>query len=99
VSHAKRLAQRASNTCCSRIFLTLVYLLQNPIHSTGTDLTFVTKVHTQLNGHSHLVRPRFLPDAFIVKHYAQDVTYVGAGFLDKNRDTISGASNAPQSLR
>jgi len=27
--------------------------------------------------------------AFIVKHYAQDVTYKGDGFLDKNRDSIT----------
>ena len=56
----------------------------------GTDLTFVQKVHAQLGSHSHLARPRFAPDAFIVRHYAQDVTYNGAGFLDKNRDTITG---------
>ena len=54
------------------------------------------KVHAQLGDHTHLARPRFAPDAFIVRHYAQEVTYNGAGFLDKNRDTITG--NAAQRI-
>jgi hypothetical protein len=58
---------------------------------TGTDLTFANKLHAQLGSHTHLARPRFVPDGFVIRHYAQAVAYTAAGFLEKNRDTITGA--------
>jgi len=55
----------------------------------GTDESFVNKLYAQLKDHPFFAKPRFSNLAFIIKHYAQDVCYDVASFLDKNKDTIS----------
>lgn len=56
----------------------------------GTDDGFINKLFSTLKDHKLLAKPRFSTTAFIVKHYAQDVPYEVQGFLEKNKDTISG---------
>jgi myosin-5 len=55
----------------------------------GTDQTFVEKLHRHFGAHTFFEKPRFSSTAFTVKHYACDVTYESADFLEKNRDTVS----------
>lgn len=54
----------------------------------GTDQTFVQKLFQFLGGSTHLVQQRLAPDTFVVRHYAENVIYDGAGFLVKNNDAL-----------
>lgn len=56
----------------------------------GSDEGFINKLYATLKDHPFFAKPRFAGAAFVVKHYAQDVCYEAAGFLEKNKDTISG---------
>lgn len=71
----------------------------------ATDKTFAQKLHTQHAKHARFAAPKvhrsgkksglgassnFTADeAFIVKHFAGDVTYCVDGFLDKNMDPLN----------
>jgi len=57
----------------------------------ATDLTFVNKLHAQFNakGHPKYIKPRFSKTAFGVSHYAGDVEYETAQWLDKNKDPLA----------
>ena len=55
----------------------------------GSDATFAQKAVDKYSTHAFFAKPRFSNVAFIIKHYAQDVTYECEGFLEKTRDTIS----------
>lgn len=57
----------------------------------GTDTTFLQKLHTQLDKPENkdvFKKPRFGNTAFTIVHYAVDVTYQADGFIEKNRDTV-----------
>lgn len=36
----------------------------------------------------HFSKPRFLPNGFTISHYAGEVTYDSANFIEKNRDFV-----------
>lgn len=55
----------------------------------GSDRGFVSKLHSKCAHYHHFVKPRFGNQAFIIKHFADDVEYQSGGFLEKNRDTVS----------
>jgi myosin-5 len=57
----------------------------------GADDSFVTKLYQRFSGPTHKFfdKPRFGQSAFVVKHYAIDVTYDVEGFIEKNKDTVS----------
>jgi myosin-1 len=49
------------------------------------DMKFLQKAYAMFSQHQHF-RP--LDTAFVIKHYAGDVTYEVEGFCDKNKDTL-----------
>lgn len=58
----------------------------------GSDDSFLQKLYTQMDRKPELKnsfkKPRFGQSAFTVCHYALDVEYEAAGFLEKNRDAV-----------
>ena len=56
----------------------------------GSDQSWAQKLYTQhVKSSEHFVKPRMSNIAFIVRHYADDVTYDCPGFVEKNRDLIN----------
>ncbi|XP_063391654.1 unconventional myosin-Va [Cydia fagiglandana] len=55
----------------------------------GSDQGFVAKLHESCHKYPHFMKPRFGNQAFIIKHFADNVEYQCGGFLEKNRDTVS----------
>lgn len=57
----------------------------------GTDVDWLNQLRssTALKTKPHFALPKVQEPAFIVKHFAADVTYRVDGFLDKNKDTVS----------
>jgi myosin heavy subunit len=54
----------------------------------GSDMGFLDKVVQEHSSHPFFFKDRLKQTSFVVKHYAADVSYEIAGFLDKNRDTL-----------
>jgi len=54
----------------------------------GSDDGFTQKLYGQLTGKPSFRKPRLGENSFIVSHYAHDVEYETAGFIEKNRDTV-----------
>lgn len=55
----------------------------------GNDDGFVNKLYQNFDKkESFFKKPRFGNSAFIVKHYAMEVSYESEGFIEKNRDTV-----------
>lgn len=62
----------------------------------ATDRSFAIKVHTTHLNNSFLAKPKFSrgkkrlneDEAFVVRHFAGEVVYETANFLDKNNDTL-----------
>eukprot|EP00002_Diphylleia_rotans_P005132 TRINITY_DN1421_c0_g1_i1.p1 TRINITY_DN1421_c0_g1~~TRINITY_DN1421_c0_g1_i1.p1 ORF type:complete len:1546 (-),score=390.98 TRINITY_DN1421_c0_g1_i1:282-4919(-) len=55
----------------------------------GDDNTFLQKLHTKhTKKHEKYVKPLRPPTAFGILHYAGQVIYDTAGFLEKNKDTL-----------
>ncbi|OQR90458.1 myosin-like protein [Achlya hypogyna] len=54
----------------------------------GSDDKFIQKLHQTHEKHPNYIKPRFGNEQFILKHYAGQVTYTVAGFLDKNNDSL-----------
>jgi hypothetical protein len=54
----------------------------------STDATLIDKLHEQLASRGKYVKPRLARGEFGVRHYAGEVSYQVAGFIDKNRDTL-----------
>ncbi|KAG1663736.1 hypothetical protein FOA52_006105 [Chlamydomonas sp. UWO 241] len=56
----------------------------------ATDSTLAYKLRETLSEHAHFgFNPR-KPDDFAILHYAGEVQYSCSGFLDKNKDSLSG---------
>ena len=55
----------------------------------GTDKSWVEKLYDKCSKAEHFSKPRLSQTAFVVKHFADNVEYECAGFLDKNRDTVN----------
>lgn len=54
----------------------------------ATDLTFLGKLSTNHGKHNKFEMPKKSRTSFVIKHYAGEVAYEVAGFLDKNKDTL-----------
>ncbi|XP_064471543.1 unconventional myosin-Va-like isoform X2 [Ornithodoros turicata] len=54
----------------------------------GTDQTWCMKLYEKCKKWKHFEKPRLSNTAFIIHHFADDVTYESQGFLEKNRDTV-----------
>uniref|UniRef100_A0A8D8YUP2 Unconventional myosin-Va n=3 Tax=Cacopsylla melanoneura TaxID=428564 RepID=A0A8D8YUP2_9HEMI len=56
----------------------------------GSDTSWAEKLYTKcaVKWNKHFVKPRFGTVSFLIKHFADDVTYDTGGFLEKNRDTV-----------
>ncbi|KAJ2550086.1 Myosin type-2 heavy chain 1, partial [Coemansia sp. RSA 1933] len=63
----------------------------------GSDATFTEKLIKQFAATPRpapqtpaefFQRPRFGADSFTIRHYAHDVSYEAAGFIEKNKDTV-----------
>ncbi|ETV95393.1 hypothetical protein, variant 1 [Aphanomyces invadans] len=54
----------------------------------ASDDNFIQKLHQTHEKHPNYIKPRFGKEDFIIKHYAGQVTYKVAGFLDKNNDSL-----------
>ncbi|KAK9456339.1 P-loop containing nucleoside triphosphate hydrolase protein [Dipodascopsis uninucleata] len=57
----------------------------------GSDESWINKLYTNFDVDKHknyFKKPRFGKSAFTIHHYAMDVTYESAGFIEKNRDTV-----------
>ena len=54
----------------------------------GTDETLLDKQHKQHEKQEYYEKPKTKGKNFVVKHYAGNVSYESAGFLEKNRDTL-----------
>ena len=57
----------------------------------GTDLSFLEKISDKYKDHAFFVRKILQKTSFTIKHYAGDVTYEVAGWLEKNKDTLKEA--------
>eukprot|EP01135_Chromosphaera_perkinsii_P002023 Nk52_evm70s215 gene=Nk52_evmTU70s215 len=55
----------------------------------GSDGSFANKLYDNLTKLHHFKKPRMGQSAFIVKHYAADVTYETTGFIEKNKDACN----------
>ncbi|KAL6061526.1 Unconventional myosin-Ie [Balamuthia mandrillaris] len=53
--------------------------------TSGVDVKFLQKCSGQYSSHPHF---RGMNTAFMIKHYAGDVTYEVDGFCEKNKDTL-----------
>lgn len=55
----------------------------------ATDSTMIVAFASLAKGHKDYTPPRGNSDEFTLSHYAGDVKYQGAGFLEKNKDTLA----------
>jgi len=55
----------------------------------GSDNSWVGKLNEKCSKYKHYEKARFGTSSFLVKHFSDTVQYECAGFLEKNRDTIS----------
>ncbi|XP_037122600.1 unconventional myosin-Vb isoform X5 [Syngnathus acus] len=54
----------------------------------GTDQNWAQKLYKQHSSNAHFQKPRMSNSAFVIVHFADQVAYECAGFLEKNRDTV-----------
>ena len=77
-------------------------LLDEECMMNGTEDKLLSKMHDQLQDIKHYGRAKKHARAFVIKHYAGEVTYSIDNFVEKNRDapddwitTIMGQSTKP----
>lgn len=51
----------------------------------GNDENWAVKMYSSLSERQHFQKPRLSNTSFIIKHYADAVTYDVAGFMEKNK--------------
>eukprot|EP00759_Apiculatamorpha_spiralis_P035195 PhF_6_TR36135/c0_g1_i1/m.52482/K10357/MYO5; myosin V len=56
--------------------------------TTGTDLGFLEKISKSFATHQFFEKKKLAKSSFIVKHYAGNVSYEVAGWLEKNKDNL-----------
>ncbi|KJE90748.1 myosin-X [Capsaspora owczarzaki ATCC 30864] len=54
----------------------------------GTDETLLQKFHERHEKNKYYIKPRLAKTSYGIRHYAGDVQYETAGFLEKNRDNF-----------
>lgn len=54
----------------------------------GSDSSWAEKLYSKCIKSKHFDKPRFGTTAFLIHHFADNVQYETAGFLEKNRDTV-----------
>eukprot|EP00759_Apiculatamorpha_spiralis_P059483 PhF_6_TR999/c0_g1_i1/m.1973 len=59
--------------------------------TTGSDKGFLEKITQTHAKNPFFEKKKLAKSSFIIKHYAGDVSYEVAGFLEKNRDTLKDA--------
>ncbi|XP_071515653.1 unconventional myosin-Va isoform X4 [Panulirus ornatus] len=55
----------------------------------GSDQSWVEKLYDKCKKWEHFSKPRLSNTSFLIAHFADKVGYECAGFLEKNRDTVS----------
>ncbi|XP_042231898.1 unconventional myosin-Va-like isoform X3 [Homarus americanus] len=55
----------------------------------GSDQSWVEKLYDKCKKWDHFSKPRLSNTSFLISHFADKVGYECAGFLEKNRDTVS----------
>ncbi|XP_064089010.1 unconventional myosin-Va-like isoform X3 [Macrobrachium nipponense] len=55
----------------------------------GSDQSWVEKLYDKCKKWDHFSKPRLSNTSFVIAHFADKVGYECAGFLEKNRDTVS----------
>ncbi|XP_050723307.1 unconventional myosin-Va-like isoform X3 [Eriocheir sinensis] len=55
----------------------------------GSDQSWVEKLYDKCKKWDHFSKPRLSNSSFLIAHFADKVGYECAGFLEKNRDTVS----------
>nr|XP_053650160.1 unconventional myosin-Va-like isoform X2 [Cherax quadricarinatus] len=55
----------------------------------GSDQSWVEKLYSKCKKWDHFSKPRLSNTNFLIAHFADKVGYECAGFLEKNRDTVS----------
>lgn len=55
----------------------------------GSDQSWIGKITEKCVKYRHFEKPKFGGAAFLVKHFSDTVQYEAAGFVEKNRDTVS----------
>jgi myosin-5 len=56
----------------------------------GTESSWFKKLDRMCRGWKHISIPSSSTTAFVIHHFAENVTYQSEGFLEKNRDTVCG---------
>ncbi|KAI8612564.1 P-loop containing nucleoside triphosphate hydrolase protein, partial [Chytriomyces sp. MP71] len=67
----------------------ILSMLDDNSKANGTDQQFVGAMNNELAANGCFRKARFGADTFCVQHYALEVQYTAAGFIEKNRDTVS----------
>lgn len=78
----------------------LALLDEESLFPKATDLTFVNKLHGQFDSKNHpkYMKPRFSKTAFGIAHYAGDVEYETALWLDKNKDPLQEVKKRKENI-
>ena len=63
----------------------------------GSDAQFLDRLVAEHDGHPFFHKEKRARTAFVVRHYAGDVSYETEGFREKNKDTLKDSLKVLQS--